>query len=298
MIADITHTSESKVSGVMDLHIAVFDADANQSQNLVGLIGKLGLTWYGPPGHLVPTVVKRSAYPDQGIDDLDVFVLSGADSLVSHVPDVLFIASKLGGVDDAIRVVSGFLSDGYTTQVILIVPSDVSLTHGHAARHVGFLVRPISLDKLELALNRAVLTLFLARCQQRFDRPLCLRSTGATFYVPVSDIRYVESRARTLHIHLRSHPKAMRRDDVSDGMASASGISDEMIPVTMSLTKFQTFVPDTFIRCHNSFLVNLSFVFRLSRDTITLRDGTCIPVSERKRQHVQQQLCRYGRVVA
>ncbi len=162
----------------------------------------------------------------------------------------------------------------------------------------GFLVRPISLDKLELALNRAVLTLFLARCQQRFDRPLCLRSTGATFYVPVSDIRYVESRARTLHIHLRSHPKAMRRDDVSDGMASASGISDEMVPVTMSLTKFQTFVPDTFIRCHNSFLVNLSFVFRLSRDTITLRDGTCIPVSERKRQHVQQQLCRYGRVVA
>ena len=84
MIADITHTSESKVSGVMDLHIAVFDADANQSQNLVGLIGKLGLTWYGPPGHLVPTVVERSAYPDQGIDDLDVFVLSGADSLVNH----------------------------------------------------------------------------------------------------------------------------------------------------------------------------------------------------------------------
>lgn len=104
----------------MDLHIAVFDADANQSQNLVGLIGKLGLTWYGPPGHLVPTVVERSAYPDQGIDDLDVFVLSGVDSLVSHVPDVLFIASKLGGVDDAIRVVSGFLSDRHTTQIIFI----------------------------------------------------------------------------------------------------------------------------------------------------------------------------------
>lgn len=283
----------------MDLHIAEFDADANQSQSLVGLLGKLGLTWYGPPGHLVPTVVERSAYPDQqGIDDLDVFVLSGADSLVSHVPDVLFIASKLGGVDDAIRVVSGFLSDGYTTQVILIVPSDVSLTHGHAARHVGFLVRPISLDKLELALNRAVLTLFLAQCQLGFDCPFCLRGTKATFYVLVSDIRYVESRGRTLHIHLRPHSKAMKKDDVSDGMASTSGILDEMVPVTMSLKKFQTFVPDTFIRCHNSFLVNLSCVFRLSRDTITLRDGTCIPVSERKGQHVQQQLCRYGRVVA
>lgn len=140
MIADTTHISESKVSGggVMDLHIAVFDADANQSQNLAGLIGKLGLTWYGPPGHLVPTVVERSAYPDQGIDDLDVFVLSGVDSLVSHVPDVLFIATELGGTDDAIRVVSGLFSDRHTTQIIFIVPSDVSVAHGHTVQHVGF----------------------------------------------------------------------------------------------------------------------------------------------------------------
>lgn len=109
------------------------------------------------------------------------------------------------------------------------------------------------------------------------ERPLCLHHGRELYLVTPTSIRYVESRARVLKLH------------VAD--------AEEPVSVYMTIAQLERELPETFVQCHKSYLVNLDYVFKLSGDAITLRTGEKIPVSQRKRSELVSCLCRYGREV-
>ncbi len=52
-----------------------------------------------------------------------------------------------------------------------------------------------------------------------------------------------------------------------------------------------------FQRCHQSFIVNMNYIYSLKRYEITLRNGVCIPISKAYSKQVRsafQQLCEVG----
>ena len=52
-----------------------------------------------------------------------------------------------------------------------------------------------------------------------------------------------------------------------------------------------------FQRCHQSFIVNMNYIYSLKRYEITLRNGACIPISKAYSKQVRsafQQLCEVG----
>ena len=54
------------------------------------------------------------------------------------------------------------------------------------------------------------------------------------------------------------------------------------IEVTDALSNIEKRLPDHFLRCHQSYVVNLSYITRIRRFELELTDGTILPVPEKK----------------
>ena len=54
------------------------------------------------------------------------------------------------------------------------------------------------------------------------------------------------------------------------------------IEVTDALSDIEKRLPDHFLRCHQSYVVNLSYITRIRRFELELTDGTILPVPEKK----------------
>lgn len=97
------------------------------------------------------------------------------------------------------------------------------------------------------------------------DRPkeetLLFKTGHKTVRVSPGDIRYVESMSEYLKIHLQGH--------------------DQPLVVLYSLKRLSTQLdPRRFVRIHRSYLVNLSLIREMSKNSVTLDSGITLPVSD------------------
>ncbi len=90
--------------------------------------------------------------------------------------------------------------------------------------------------------------------------------------VPVEDITYVESVKRKVFIHTDSN--------IFETYSTMGSIIEKL--------------PNSFIRCHNSFLVNSMHVAVVGASLLTLSSGVQIPVSRRYAKEVREQLQGLG----
>ncbi|WP_455618995.1 LytR/AlgR family response regulator transcription factor [Eisenbergiella sp.] len=115
-----------------------------------------------------------------------------------------------------------------------------------------FLVKPIKEKKLVDAVNRA-----LEKIREEDRNCLLLQSRGEIVKVKIDDIWYVESSRRNLTIYE----------------------AGESSRVLMKLSDMEKLLPEYFLRCHQSYLVNLDRIKKFTLDGIVLIDGRVIPVS-------------------
>lgn len=115
-----------------------------------------------------------------------------------------------------------------------------------------FLVKPIKEKKLVDAINRA-----LKKIREEDRNCLLLQSRGEIVKVKIDDIWYVESSRRNLTIYE----------------------AGESSRVLMKLSDMEKLLPEYFLRCHQSYLVNLDRIKKFTLDGIVLIDGRVIPVS-------------------
>lgn len=90
---------------------------------------------------------------------------------------------------------------------------------------------------------------------------LTIRHKGEVRQVPLSSIEYIESDRRKLLVH------------AEQGVYTYYG----KLPALLEK------LPPYFARCHQSYIVNLNHVSRLSPDCVTLLSGTTLPISRRRR---------------
>ena len=91
-------------------------------------------------------------------------------------------------------------------------------------------------------------------------------STQQTEYkLYLHKLRYIETNNRQLVIHY----------------------GNELIPYNGKLLDFQRYLPDTFFRCNNSYIVNIDYIERIQKDinryTIHLISGEQLPLSRDKK---------------
>ena len=178
------------------------------------------------------------------------------------VSDVTMPEGQPSGID----MVQRLFPQGCATQVIYMSGYLEQATEVYRTSHVYFLLKPLDPEKLRDALRRAYEALPGAR-------PAMLRiKTGhQERLLNASAISYLESALHKVRVHCgaQTYETYARLDDLQDRL------------------------PQTFSRCHRSFLVNLAYVSRLERDELLLHDGTQIPVSRRRARQVQRDLLRH-----
>lgn len=139
------------------------------------------------------------------------------------------------------------------TPIVFLTASPDFALESYDVNAFGYLLKPIDADKLTAVLERLLVY---------YDRPrVSIQCDRRRRYLFLDEIMYVESRNHNIYIHLAKE----------ETLTSGEKLSD-----------LEEKLDDRFLRCHQSFLVNMRFIADVAEDFI-LKDGTRIPI--RKRQH-------------
>jgi two-component system response regulator LytT len=121
---------------------------------------------------------------------------------------------------------------------------------------VYFLHKPIDLDRLNRALDLAI-----RRVEDRGSSHLKVGNRGHQFNILFSEIIFIESERRIIIVHRKGSPYRFygQLDDI------------------------EKMVPDYFIRCHQSYLVNMNFIQAVVNGRFVLNNGRIIPIAQKRR---------------
>ena len=128
------------------------------------------------------------------------------------------------------------------------------------------LPKPIPLDDLKAALNTA-----LVRCHQEEKDTLILKSRNGIQKIPLADISYLESDKHVIYLHgqNRQWKCYIKLDDIMERF------------------------PSYFVRCHQSYALNMANLRKLTALSAEFTDGRSVPVSRARYKTVKECLLHY-----
>lgn len=151
------------------------------------------------------------------------------------------------------------------TGILFVTGSVEYVLEGYKANAIRYLLKPVKRTELEEALKT---------CLRRNDRPktITLQGSGKIAVLPLSDIRYVESRNHGCVFHMLQTER----------------------PFPIPLIQAEALLPETqFCRCHNSYLVNLEQIKECASREVLLFDGSRLPIGRRYAERFQGKFVSY-----
>lgn len=196
-----------------------------------------------------------------------VFDFENGEALVASIeacPDTLqivfldIILDNLNGIELVER-----LRQQHMQTLIIFVSSSMDFAlRGYEVTAERYLLKPVQKDVLREALLHSY-------------QHLCGKRTmliGRHRQVDIDDIVYIEVNGRGTRLHLGQ--------EVVDWNAKISALEDELSG-------------RNFVRCHQSFLVNLRFVREIERYELRLHSDICLPVSKMRYVETRDKLLAY-----
>ena len=150
--------------------------------------------------------------------------------------------------------------------VIFISSSKEFVFDAYSAEPVGYILKPVSRQKLAEALTRAI--------RHLIPKSIIIDTPSRTVSFHIRDITYIEIINKELQIHLQ------------DGTVTK---------IYKSLSAVREILPkDIFVQCHRCYIVSLYAIRSIRRFEITLNNQEIIPVSKYSYRDVQEQLQQYA----
>ena len=188
--------------------------------------------------------VEAEVVPFPSADDLRRTVEGGRTAFDLYLLDIQ-MCEGASGLDLARRLYQWGVRD----RIIFLTGSLEYAIQGYDVEPLHYLLKPVSRDRLEEALDRAL--------RKRGARTVRFQRGGKSVALPVEDIRYLESRDHGIVVRLGDREQAF----------------------AVSLTDAERLLPaGAFLRCHKSYLVNLSWVSHASHSGVYLKDGSQLPM--------------------
>lgn len=167
--------------------------------------------------------------------------------------DMIFMDIRLAGEDSGIDLAQRILKQHPGVQIIFISAYDTYYMDVYRVEHLYFLKKPIEPDRLAAAFFRAKEKIYSE--QSKF---LYLSTKQNVWKISFRDILYMEKSGRKILFFLKNGE------------------------IRQFYGKFSDVLPQLdqrFVRCHNSFLVNLYHVNSLQDRCLLLENGTALPIS-------------------
>ncbi|WP_165052851.1 MULTISPECIES: LytTR family DNA-binding domain-containing protein [unclassified Adlercreutzia] len=183
------------------------------------------------------------------------------------MPNIVFMDICLDD-EDGVELVRELFPESSSTQVIYATGYIENCTRVYQSSHIYFLVKPIEQAELFDAIDKA-----LRNLEAALSHPLAVSVGGNIIRILPERVDYVESDRRKIRIH------------GADGVVETYG----------SLARMSELLPASFMQCHKSFLVNMDNVSELRADEVVLLSGACVPVSQKRRRYVKEELLSHLR---
>ena len=179
--------------------------------------------------------------------------------------DILLLDIQMGqinGMDTArkIREVDNKMEIIFITSLIDYVQD------GYEVRAYRYLLKPIELEELK----KHVLT-----CIKEIENKnnyILIKNKSNTYKIQSNEIKYIEVQKKNMLIHT----------------------INKTFDVRYSLEKIEKDLKlDKFIRCHKSFLINLSYVENIKLNTAILESGEEVPISRYRYKDVKEKFLKF-----
>lgn len=187
--------------------------------------------------------------------EAEVQLFASADALLALYEsgavrfDLFLLDIQMQGTD-GLTLAQKLYNDGVRDRVIFITGYAKYALAGYDAHPLHYLLKPVSDEALQNALQMA--------WSLHSPQSIVLQKGKRLISLPLADIDYIESHAHTTIFYLRHETRSFN--------VAISDVQD-MLP------------PDTFVRCHRSYLVNLAQVDEITPLGARLRSGCSVPVS-------------------
>lgn len=176
----------------------------------------------------------------------------------NNIPDILLMDiiiknKKITGIDIIKKI-----SD-YSIEIIYMSGMTKYCTDVYETNHTYFITKPISDKDLEKALKKATKNIN--------SKKLIVKDKSSIYNLEPGNIIFIESDRRKIKINL----------------------SDKVISVYGTIKDISSQLPNYFVCCHKSFLVNLEKVESLNNNEFILSNNRRIPISQSKRSLIKEQ---------
>lgn len=203
----------------------------------------------------------------------------GIECISKFNPDLVFLDVELDqgtGMDLLTKLKQ------YTFEVIFITAYNKYAVDAFRFSAIDFLLKPIGLEDLLAALERAKLHMKNKDLSKQLlvlkenlnsltasEKKIVLKDSDSVYFLKISDIILCKAEGSYTIFYLENKQKIT----VSKGLREY----DELL------------VPNGFIRTHHSYLVNIKKITRFAKDKgglLILQNGEEVPVSQRKREQI------------
>lgn len=200
----------------------------------------------------------------QNFTDFSVVCVSNTFALVTYIYDQIkgdidLIFIRVNDADDeAISVMKDVQEYFPHISVIFISEKTDCAQQIFELRPSYFLLKPIRRDKLYNSVNRV-----LGEYADRKNRMLSLSYKGQVIKLSFDSINYMESSGRKIIIYSQGDYRE----------------------VNMTMADVMKQLPQNFVQCHRSYIVNVDKIVQIIGEEIELSNGNIIPLS---RSHIKE----------
>lgn len=176
-------------------------------------------------------------------------------------PDVIFMDIKLAD-GNGIQVARNLLRFLPSAQIIFVSGYDDYYLDVYEVEHIYFIKKPLQDDIVSKALSRA-----LDKIEKDRDDIFGFTSNSRTTLMPLKQIMYFEKEKRKILVYT-----------VDGKCHEYYGKMEELL----------TQLNESFIRCHNSYVINISKIIGLQRDKFLVSGDREIPISRHYYKEAKQ----------
>lgn len=178
--------------------------------------------------------------------------------------DILLLDIEMDGTD-GVTLAKKVRQEDENLQIVFITGYPDYIGEGYEVAALHYLMKPVDRKKLFPVLDRAVANL------QKHNRAVVFPVDGEEVKVPVEAVQYVEAFSHKVSV------------------VTQKGIYELRKP----LSEMEALLGKGFVRCHRSYLVGLHFVAGLSKNKVTLDNGTELPLSRSSAAMVHRVFIEY-----
>ncbi|MDD2262538.1 MAG: LytTR family DNA-binding domain-containing protein [Candidatus Paceibacterota bacterium] len=194
-----------------------------------------------------------NSWADQLKNEIDLQVFPSAESFLFHYSDekdydILLLDIEMGKMD-GVSLAKRLRHENETVQIIFITGYSDYISEGYEVAALHYLMKPVKKQKLFQTLDRAIQKI------KKNEQTLFLELPGETIRLPIYEIRFLEVRQNYVTIHAKN---------------------DYTLKKTLS--ELEQKLDERFYRMRRSYIVNLSYISKVTKTDVFLSDGTTLPL--------------------